>query len=122
MLTRRIGAWIVWGAVLGIWTYLLLSLSTAHEVRQAVPSEGHRFYVVKVIHFGAYAALSFALPFLSSSSRVHTLGMVFLMLHGAITELIQPSFGRSGEFRDFLFDSLGVVTGLLVATWLRSRP
>lgn len=72
----------------------------------------------KLHHFMAYTALAF--PICAARPRV-ALWMVpgAIALGGAI-EILQPHFGRHAEWRDFLANSAGAVTGALIA-WVAHR-
>jgi VanZ family protein len=113
--------WLAWGLTLFVWTCLLLSLETADEARRTIPDEDFRFWVGKSIHFGVYALLAFTVPFLSARPRLQLGLAAGLIAHGALTELVQPLFGRGGEFRDAVIDAAGTLTGLAAARWLTAR-
>ncbi len=113
--------WLGWGVTLFAWTCLLLSLETAQEARKTIPDEDLRFWVGKSVHFGVYALLAFAVPFLSDRPRLQLGLAAGLIAHGALTELVQPLFGRGGEFRDAVIDAAGAVTGLAAGRWLTAR-
>ena len=75
----------------------------------------------KLLHLVAYAALSFPL------SRTGRFGLlpVFVgaIVFGGVIELIQPSFNRSADMKDWSADILGVVVGILCGLmYRRLRP
>ena len=81
-----------------------------------------KFYVSKLIHVAGYAFLTAFVAFLPIS-RAKRLGLVlFLSLHGALSEAFQWWFTsyRSSSLRDVGLDHLGILIGLL-ATWNRWR-
>ena len=45
----------------------------------------------------------------------------WVMLMGAVIELLQPLSGRTCDLSDFLADAVGVLTGLLLSGWLMKR-
>ena len=59
----------------------------------------------KLVHFIAFAALAFPL------ARTGRFGLIPVLI-GAIIELIQPTFNRSAELRDWFADTLGVLVGI----------
>ena len=52
-------------------------------------------------------------------TRVNLCG--WIMLLGAVIELMQPLSGRTCDLSDFIADAVGVVTGLLLSGWLMKR-
>lgn len=64
----------------------------------------------KLVHLSAFAALAFPL------ARTGRLGLlplfIFASAFGAIIELIQPTFNRSADVRDWVADTLGVLIGI----------
>ena len=70
----------------------------------------------KTHHFMAYAALAFPVAL----RRPHLWGWVVLLLvgWGGAIELIQPYVNRWGEWLDFAANSLGILSGVLLAQLL----
>ena len=54
-----------------------------------------------------------------SMARINLAGWVMLM--GAVIELLQPLSGRTCDLSDFLADAAGVLTALLLSGWLMKR-
>lgn len=54
-----------------------------------------------------------------SMARLNLAGWVMLM--GAVIELLQPLSGRTCDLSDFLADAAGVLTALLLSGWLMKR-
>lgn len=104
---------------LAIFLTLLVALAIAHGTLSPPGSQGQAWPLTdKQIHALAFALLM--LPgALIAPQLARRLGPVALAYGGAI-ELIQPSFGRSAEWGDFLADGLGVLAGLFLG-WLARR-
>jgi len=71
-----------------------------------------------------FHALAFALLVLPLSFAVPRLIpklIVTALVFGAMIEVIQPSFGRSGEWADWLADAIGVILGILPGLWRQRR-
>ena len=64
----------------------------------------------KLVHFIAFAALSFPL------ARTGRFGLLAVLIgasaFGGVIELIQPSFNRSADVNDWMADIIGVVLGI----------
>ncbi|MGL4555036.1 MAG: VanZ family protein [Gemmataceae bacterium] len=121
-LNERRWAWAGWGAALVVWTYLLVSPTAAHSLGELVVPTARRFLAAKVGHFTGYAAFAFAVPFLTARPGVRLGVVAGLIAHGALTELVQLYVpGRTGELRDVVIDSAGVLTGLAAGRWLAGR-
>ena len=64
----------------------------------------------KLVHFIAFAALSFPL------SRTGRFGLLPVLVgasvFGGVIELIQPSFNRSADINDWIADIFGVMLGI----------
>ena len=78
----------------------------------------------KVLHFGAYAGLSFLLAVWLSSRREigrRELLLIFVatVVYAALDEITQPPFGRTCDFYDGVADAAGSLTGLFVFLPLR---
>ena len=75
----------------------------------------------KVIHFIAFAALSFPL---ARTGRIGLLPVfVGASTFGGLIELIQPSFNRSADIADWVADIIGVVLGIICGLiYRRLRP
>ena len=71
----------------------------------------------KLVHFIAFAALAFPL------ARTGRLGLVVVFIgasaFGGLIELIQPTFNRSADLRDWVADTVGVVFGIGAALLYR---
>lgn len=69
----------------------------------------------KLHHALAFAALVF--PFVVARPRWALRTFAAAIAYGGLIELIQPSFGRSGEWADLLADTIGAAVGIVLA-WL----
>ena len=71
----------------------------------------------KIVHVIAFAALAFPL------ARTGRFGLIPVCLgagaFGGLIELIQPSFGRSADMRDWIADIAGVGLGMVLALLYR---
>ncbi|MCC5959697.1 VanZ family protein [Roseinatronobacter sp. S2] len=76
-------------------------------------------HVDKLVHFSVFFAVAF--PAYVARMRFWPVILVGLVLYGGAVELIQPHFGRSAEFADFIANSLGVMAALPCAVWFRHR-
>ncbi|EPT7323206.1 VanZ family protein [Vibrio parahaemolyticus] len=72
----------------------------------------------KTHHFIAYGALAFPIA-LARPKKWLFLIVVFLACSGVI-ELVQPYVNRYGEWLDLGANGLGLVVGILIATFARS--
>ena len=76
-------------------------------------------YLDKIVHAALFFAV--ALPAMLAVSRVlHWRIWALVVGYGGITELVQPSFGRSAEWADLAADAVGAALAMLVARWARS--
>ncbi|MGO3741810.1 VanZ family protein [Kerstersia sp.] len=69
----------------------------------------------KLHHALAFAALVF--PVVLARPRWALRAFIAAIAYGGLIELIQPSFGRSGEWADLLADTIGAAAGVVLA-WL----
>ena len=64
----------------------------------------------KIVHFTAFAALAFPL------ARTGRFGLLPVFIgaaaFGGLIEIIQPSFNRNADFKDWVADIVGVVLGI----------
>ena len=64
----------------------------------------------KLVHFIAFAALAFPL------ARTGRFGLIPVFIgasvFGGVIELIQPSFNRSADVKDWVADSVGMILGI----------
>ena len=75
----------------------------------------------KVVHAVLFFAV--ALPAMLAVSRGwHWPIWAFVVGYGGVTELVQPSFGRSAEWADLAADAVGTAFALLVARRVGSEP
>lgn len=72
----------------------------------------------KVYHIAAFGAL--ILPTAILQPRWAPRVGLGVLVYGGIIELIQPSFGRSAAWLDFLANSVGIFAGLILGTLLLS--
>lgn len=68
----------------------------------------------KAVHAVLFFAIAF--PAMLAVSRVwHWPIWAFVVGYGGVTELVQPSFGRSAEWADLAADAVGAALAVLVA-------
>ena len=64
----------------------------------------------KIVHFAAFTALAFPL------ARTRRFGLLSVLIGGSafggIIELVQPSFNRSADIKDWIADIVGVLLGI----------
>ncbi len=101
-LTLLIALGIVWGTL-----------------KSSGPGEGSLPLNDKQIHALAFALL--VLPLSFAAPRLIPKLIVSALVFGAAIELIQPSFGRSGEWADWIADAVGVAAGVLPGLWRQRR-
>lgn len=107
------------------WPVLFISthISIPRVVREADVSD-------KSLHFLAYLILSFLLwSVVSGDKKVNWrrvmpwLVLFVIVLYGIFDELLQGYVsGRSSDVRDFIFDLAGVLTGLILSSFLMFWP
>ncbi len=73
----------------------------------------------KQIHALAFGLLVF--PLSAAASRLIPRLAVTALIFGAVIEVIQPAFGRSGEFADLLADAVGIGAGSLLGFWISRK-
>lgn len=77
-------------------------------------------YVDKIVHAILFFTLAFpAIWGLPRAWHWPVCGMV--MVYGGATELVQPEFGRSAEWGDFIANALGAMLALGTARWVHSK-
>jgi len=76
-------------------------------------------HVDKIVHFAVFFIVAF--PAYVARMRFWPAILAGLVVYGGAVELIQPHFGRSAEFADFIANSLGVIAALPCAVWFRTR-
>ena len=71
----------------------------------------------KVVHLIAFAALAFPL------ARTGRFGLIPIFIaisaYGGIIEVLQPSFGRSADVKDWIADIAGVALGMMFGLFYR---
>jgi len=98
-----------------IWTIIILYLSLGHisspDKITVIP------FLDKVIHLSMYFILTILLLFeLQLSTKKNTIAMIMLysLLFGSLMEILQSYIFvyRSGDYLDFIFNSLGTIVAL----------
>jgi len=98
-----------------IWTIIILYLSLGHisspDKITVIP------YLDKVVHLSMYFILTILLLFeLQLSTKKNTIAMIMLysLLFGSLMEILQSYIFvyRSGDYLDFIFNSLGTIVAL----------
>lgn len=117
---RPLWPWFVWVALLGVWTWGLVSPQPA-QAGDWLPPE-LRFLASKGLHFTAYAILSFLVAWLPARRAVQAALWALLFVHAGVTEYAQTFVsGRFGSPIDVGINSAGILTGLLAAWLCRPR-
>lgn len=103
-----------------IMTVLTVTIVTALSLSRSVSMPSGMPLRDKGAHFIAYAAIGFSLFLCVCNGNGKNATSVAIAVlggscFGAAIELIQPSFGRSGELLDLLMDFAGSLTGGLLA-------
>ena len=108
-------------AFVSSWTIALLSPVPMDSARKVLNDDGI-FFFSKFLHFSAYAFLMVLCGTHRLMRNHWTWLVVFLVVHGELTEYFQQFVGRNMSVRDALIDSAGVLSGaVLVGFWWRSR-
>lgn len=108
-------------AFVSSWTVALLSPVPMDSARKVLNDDGI-FLFSKFLHFSAYAFLMVLCGTHRLMRNHWTWLVVFLVVHGELTEYIQQFVGRHMSVRDALIDSAGVLIGaVIVGYWWRSR-
>lgn len=108
---------LVFLAVLGLWTWKLLEPNPVPEVVKAGLSADVRFLLAKSLHAVAYAFLTVLAAFLPVRRPYFWMAVAALAVHGVGTELGQRYVpNRTGSARDVLIDWAGIGLGL-AALW-----
>ena len=86
---------------------LILTVAMLWPMDQAPPTpEGSD----KLVHLAAFAALAFPL------ARTNRVSLLLVLIgasaFGGLIELIQPTFNRSADLKDWIADILGVMLGI----------
>ncbi|MFL5328291.1 MAG: VanZ family protein [Gemmataceae bacterium] len=109
--------WRYWLLTFGLWTFGLVMPGTWFG--QVASFSVGDIGLAKVLHFVMYASLAAFAGWLPLKYRTRLLiALPLLSAHGAITEVIQlwvPA--RTGCVRDWVIDTAGILTGLLLALW-----
>jgi hypothetical protein len=94
---------------------ILITISVVvltHIPQETLGVELGAFGLDKIIHLGAYSAISL-FSFLAVNPGKRYLGwmivLMVLFLLAAADEITQPFFGRTSSFHDFLADGIGIV-------------
>jgi hypothetical protein len=113
--------WVVWGVLLALWTWGLVSPSPPQVSEWLLPPY-LRYAAAKTLHFTAYAVLSLLVAWLPARRPVLIALWVLLFVHAGVTEWAQTFVNnRTGSPYDVAINSAGILTGLLAAALLRSR-
>jgi VanZ family protein len=111
--------WLAWGALLGLWTYGLLS-ATVPRLGSSLLPPGTSYYAAKTLHVSAYALLAGLACWLPSGWGLRAAAWLGLVGHGALTEFLQQFVhGRTGQLFDVGLDTLGILLGLSLGLALR---
>ena len=95
------------------WLYLTLLALTLIFIGSLMPLGGHSIGNDKLHHLVAYFVLIF--PAALSAPRYFYVIFFLSLLVGGCIELIQPYFGRSGEWSDMIANSCGLLCAVIMA-------
>jgi len=109
--------WALWCLYAIAWTTALLATFPLAAKDTIVPSE-YCFETGKVLHVSAYAVFALLTSRLPLSVAGLRLMLLFVVLHGPLTEFLQQFTGRTASLMDVGFDLLGVGLGV-VCSWPR---
>lgn len=118
-ITRR---WAIWGVCVAGWTLALLTPWPVEVAQELLPPPSE-YPMGKVLHVCAYAFLTILSAWLGVRGPRRWLLIVFLSLHGGLTEFFQTFIPlRTGSLFDVGLDHLGILLGLLLSwKWWRHR-
>lgn len=116
--------WLIWAALLILWTIgLLLPVSADISWDNRSLGISLKLIAAKLLHFGAYTVLAVLASCLRVVPRYRWLLVFFLMFHATATEALQTLIpGRGGSLRDVLFDQVGIALGILVSWRIWTAP
>ncbi len=105
-------AWLWWAA-----GYVLLAWTVNESLVRHPPNFGPLFASDKVLHFTGYFLLATWFGGVARRARYWAVGVGLVVLSGLI-EIAQGLMhnGRDAEWLDFLANTLGVTTGLILAS------
>jgi VanZ family protein len=112
-----IGHFLLFAALLGLWTWKLVSPNPVpDEVRARLTELDLAFVVAKTLHLGGYAVLAALAGTLPVPRRWRAFLVGLLALHGVATEVAQTFVpNRTGKASDVLIDWIGIALGALAA-------
>ncbi len=116
-------------AVLGIWTYLLITPQPVPEKLfdgvSWFDKEMLIFLLAKATHLCVYAGFAFGVALLFRTNWCRWFVWLGLIVHGATTEtaqyLLRETHHRHGCIRDVLIDATGVAIGAYAGRWFVRR-
>jgi len=113
--------WVIWGGCVAVWTLALLTPQPVMLAREVLPPASE-FPTSKVLHVCTYAFLTILSAWLGVQGPKRWLLVVFLSLHGGLTEYFQTFIPlRTGSLLDVGLDHLGILLGLLLSwKWWRN--
>jgi VanZ family protein len=107
---------------LSLWTWKLLEpVPVPPRVVGGLSAE-IKFALAKTLHVGGYTFLTILAATLPLRRPWHVLFVLFLLLHGAASEIAQTYVpNRTGKVSDVVLDWLGVGLGAAAVQWWRRR-
>lgn len=105
---------------LSLWTWKLLEpYPVPEDISEGLEKAGLSFAAAKTLHATGYAFLTVLAGTLPVSWRWRRWLVVFLVLHGAGSEILQDvmDLGRTGKLRDVLIDWAGIAGGVFCLWW-----
>jgi VanZ family protein len=119
--TTVIWRWLIWGGCVSAWTLALLTPQPVQVAQEVLPPPSE-FPTAKILHVCMYAFLTILSAWLGVRGPRRWLLVVFLSLHGCLTEYFQTFVPlRTGSWIDVGIDHLGILLGLLLSwKWWRN--
>lgn len=77
-------------------------------------------HIDKVIHAVMFFTLAFPAMW-GLPQAWHWPVFSLVVVYGGATELVQPAFGRSAEWGDFIANATGALLALVLARWMLSK-
>ena len=115
-MTRLAAQGTVFAALLGLWTWKLVSPVPVPEELRARLNADQALLIAKALHLSGYALLAVLAGTLPAPRRWRVGLVLMLFAHGVATEFIQTYVpNRTGKASDVLIDWNGVALGAVAA-------
>ena len=108
--------WTLWITLITVWTIALeIPVPTTSHLPGGQVIATNRYLVAKALHVIVYAGMTLSAGWLRIPVRYRWLMMFFLMVHAALSELLQLALEswchRGGSLADVGYDQLGIAIG-----------